>query len=94
MLNPRVGLILLMSSPFSFLRIVVFPALSRPLRVISLDECILAMIGDLQEEQTHLLLLLPVLSDDCEQAHSICRVTVVEGEGDSSRKGQSQSRLF
>ena len=31
MLNPKVGLILLMSSPLSFLRIVVFPALSRPL---------------------------------------------------------------
>lgn len=39
------------------------------------------MIGDLQEEQTHLLLLLPVLADDCEQAHSVRRVTVVDDEG-------------
>lgn len=31
MLNPKVGLILVISSPLSFLRIVVFPALSRPL---------------------------------------------------------------
>jgi len=30
-LKPRVGLTLMMSSPLSFLRIVVFPALSRPL---------------------------------------------------------------
>ena len=49
--------------------------------MISLDEGILGMIGILQEEQTHLLLLLPVLPDDCEQAHSVCRVTVLDGEG-------------
>jgi len=69
---------LLMSSPFSFLRIVVFPALSRPLRVISLDEGMLGMSGDLQEEQAHLLFLLPVLPDDCEQAHSVCRAWMVK----------------
>lgn len=71
---------LLMSSPFSFLRIVVFPALSRPLRVISLDEAVLGMIVDLQEEQTHLLLLLSVLSDDCKQTHSVRCVIVVDSE--------------
>ena len=31
MLNPRVGSIVLMSSPLNFFKIVVFPALSRPL---------------------------------------------------------------
>lgn len=30
-LNPRVGLMPIISSPLSFFRIVVFPALSRPL---------------------------------------------------------------
>jgi hypothetical protein len=32
MLKPSVGLIELMSSPMNFLRMVVLPALSRPLR--------------------------------------------------------------
>lgn len=32
MLNPRVGEIVSISSPLNFFKIVVFPALSRPLR--------------------------------------------------------------
>lgn len=32
MLNPSVGSIVLISSPLNFFKIVVFPALSRPLR--------------------------------------------------------------
>lgn len=35
MLKPRVGLTDLISSPFSFLRMVVFPALSSPLEEIN-----------------------------------------------------------
>lgn len=33
MLKPKVGLMPMMSSPLSFLRMVVFPALSRPLTI-------------------------------------------------------------
>ena len=34
MLNPSVGSMVLISSPLNFFKIVVFPALSRPLRKI------------------------------------------------------------
>jgi len=48
---------------------VVFPALSRPLSRIYLNSKILIDVDDLQKQQPHLLLLLPVLPDYSEQTH-------------------------
>jgi hypothetical protein len=62
---------LLMSSPFSFFRIVVFPALSSPLKVNQLADQFLGAFLDSQKEQTHLLLFLAILSNDCEKTHDV-----------------------
>lgn len=75
MLNPNVGLTLIMSSPLSFFRIVVLPALSKPLskeRRRIYQNCQLFQVktsSSLQEKYSHLLLLLAVLSDDGVKSH-------------------------
>ena len=64
----------MISSPFNFFSIVVFPALSRPLRRrLSIWEFSEEWRGGalLQEENAHLLLLLSVLADDREETHSV-----------------------
>lgn len=68
MLNPSVGLMLLMSSPLSFFRIVVFPALSKPLRLLSWPINTGHVLNS-QKEQPHFLLFLAILSNDCKKTH-------------------------
>ena len=75
MLKPSVGLILLMSSPFNFLRIVVFPALSSPLWR-SAAASVSVVDSNVQEQQAHLFLLLPVLANDRQQTHVLYRLFV------------------
>lgn len=59
MLNPSVGDIVLMSSPLNRLRIVVFPALSSPLRHLRDGECCeINRSVVLQHEKTHFFLFL------------------------------------
>ena len=69
MLNPRVGLTPVISSSLSFFNIVVFPALSRPLPKVVRTRKFPAENGDLQKQQPHLLLFLPVLPYYSEQPH-------------------------
>lgn len=60
------------SSPLSFLRIVVFPALSRPLfteRQSPLSKVPVPKQDNLQEENAHLLFFPPVLPDYRQEAH-------------------------
>jgi hypothetical protein len=73
-LKPSVGLILLMSSLFSFFSTVVLPALSRPLRRCHSLWSPTMPCASSQEENAHLLGLTPVLADNREQAH--CRQTM------------------
>jgi hypothetical protein len=79
-LNPSVGEIWEISSPASFLSIVVFPALSRPLeksagRPVQLllsqgrDRIGAMCASRLQEEHPHLFRLCLVLSDDSEKTY-------------------------
>lgn len=63
-LNPSVGLTSEMFSLFSFFRIVVFPALSSPLK--SLEVGLTATASCSQEQDTHFLLFLSVLSNNCQ----------------------------
>ena len=69
MLNPRVGLTPVISSSLSFFNIVVFPALSRPLPKVVRTREFPAENGDLQKQQPHFLLFLPVLPYYSEQPH-------------------------
>ena len=71
-LNPRVGLTLLTSSPLSHLRIVVFPALSRPLRSFRSRKY---HYISLQEKDTHFPLFFSVLADNSEEPHVVVEVT-------------------
>lgn len=64
MLKPSVGLMPMISSPFSFLRIVVFPALSRPLEEIVQRGDRSGKLGAVQEENAHFLLFLAVFTND------------------------------
>jgi hypothetical protein len=63
-LKPKVGLTDKMSSPLSFLRIVVLPALSRPLapgkRLLNM-----ASRPSSQKKDPHFFFLLAILADDC-----------------------------
>jgi hypothetical protein len=63
MLNPKVGLILVISSPLSFLRIVVFPALSRPLLKIWQFGNVRELVS-LQKKQTHFFFFLSIFAND------------------------------
>lgn len=74
MLNPRVGLTVMISSPFNFFTIVVFPALSRPLKIsgrapAEQSPMALRWLNHAQEEDTHFALLPPVLPNNSEQTH-------------------------
>lgn len=61
------------SSPLSFLSIVVFPALSSPL-VVKVDiDCVIERISLLQEKNSHFLLFLPILAYDRKKSHSVVR---------------------
>jgi len=66
-LNPSVGLTAMKSSPSSLFKMVVFPALSSPLRGREISAavwCGRSKDVDSQEEDTHLPLLPSVLPDD------------------------------
>ena len=70
MLKPRVGLMPMISSPLSFLRIVVFPALSSPLDAwISVNGRDDQEDKSAQEENSHFFLLLAIFADDREETH-------------------------
>jgi hypothetical protein len=72
MLKPKVGQITLMSSPLNFFRIVVFPALSRPLiQNVDTDQTLQynEMRNNTQDEKAGLLLLLLDFLQNGEQAH-------------------------
>jgi len=79
MLNPRVGLIDVMSSPLIFFRIVVLPALSSPLQsnveahLPSPERC------HLQKQYPDFLLFLTTFSDDSEQSHGDCGAVIACG---------------
>lgn len=76
MLNPRVGLIDVMSSPLIFFKIVVLPALSSPLE--SNDEAHLSSLErcHLQEQYPDFLLFLTAFSDDSEKSHDDCSAVI------------------
>lgn len=68
MLNPSVGLIPVISSPFSRLRIVVLPALSRPLNSTQRESHAEPGMNP-QKQQPHFAFFPPIFPDDCKQPH-------------------------
>jgi hypothetical protein len=76
-LNPRVGLTVMISSPLSRFKMVVFPALSSPLngyRVSGYQQ--LSSVSEseyayLQKEDAHFSLLPSVLANYCKQTHTV-----------------------
>jgi hypothetical protein len=88
MLKPSVGLMVSMSSPLNFFRIVVFPALSSPLQHHGRRAALpLPARAHSQDQQAHFLLLLLQLLQDRQQPHG-CRVG---SAGDRAGRYPSQS---
>lgn len=85
-LNPRVGLTAMMSSPFSRFKMVVFPALSSPLSEDKISAAEQRESVHLQEKNPHLSLLPSVLPNYCEQAH-VVDGTVVGQKGPLKAQG-------
>jgi hypothetical protein len=71
MLKPNVGQITLMSSPLNFFRMVVFPALSRPLFQPNTEQSNRNMqsFNALQDEKSCFLLLLLDFLQNCKKPH-------------------------
>lgn len=70
--NPRVGLVDITSCPFSRLRIVVLPALSKPL-VTSLHGIKNPSARDSsQEKDSHFALFSFIFANNCQKAHCDC----------------------
>jgi hypothetical protein len=93
MLKPSVGLILLVSSLFNFFKMVVFPALSKPLGCY---ECSIiwsyTRVG-VQKKNPHFLRLTTVLANNSQKSHRWCSGVSELSEGKSGHGHLTASSL-
>lgn len=70
--NPKVGLVDITSSPFNRFRIVVLPALSKPLTVGLCENTNLEAEGGSQKKNSHFAFFSFVFADNCQKSHRDC----------------------